>query len=103
MPVADAGEGNPPSMIRLMDGRICLTYGYRAEPFEIRARLSGDGGRTWGHELKLRGGGGGRDIGYPASVQRSDGKIVTVYYFHDRPLSDRYIAATIWNPDAPIK
>ena len=103
MPVADAGEGNPPSMIRLMDGRICLTYGYRTEPFEIRARLSGDGGRTWGHELTLRGDGGGRDIGYPASVQRSDGKIVTVYYFHDQPLSDRYIAATIWNPDSPIK
>ena len=31
-------------------------------------------------------------------MQRSDGKIVTVYYFHDEPASDRYIAATIWEP-----
>jgi hypothetical protein len=97
-PVADLGEGNPPSMIRLKDDRLCLTYGYRAEPYEIRARLSSDGGHIWDRELTIRGNGGGRDIGYPRSVQRTDGKIVTVYYFHDRPLGDRYIAATIWEP-----
>ena len=27
-PVPDTGEGNPPSMLPLKDGRICLTYGY---------------------------------------------------------------------------
>jgi hypothetical protein len=60
--------------------------------------LSPDGGRTWGREFTIRGDGGGRDIGYPRSVQRTDGKVVTVYYFHDAPLGDRYIAATIWDP-----
>jgi hypothetical protein len=25
--------------------------------------------------------------------------VVTVYYFHDAPRSDRYIAATIWAPN----
>lgn len=97
-PVSDLGEGNPPSMIRLKDGRICLTYGYRAEPYGIRARLSADGGRTWDREITIRSDGGGRDLGYPRSVQRTDGKIVTVYYFHDAPMADRYIAATIWEP-----
>jgi hypothetical protein len=96
--VPDTGEGNPPSLIRLTDGRLCLTYGYRAEPFGIRARLSRDGGRTWEPELTLRSDGGGRDVGYPRSFARPDGKVVTVYYFHDEPLSDRYIAATIWQP-----
>ncbi|MFO0808525.1 MAG: sialidase family protein [Gemmataceae bacterium] len=48
--VPDTGEGNPASLIRLKDGRLCVTYGYRAAPFGIRARLSGDGGRTWGEE-----------------------------------------------------
>jgi hypothetical protein len=97
-PVPDSGEGNPASMIRLKDGRICLTYGYRAEPYAIRARLSADGGHTWGDEMTIRGDGGGRDIGYPRSVERTDGKVVTIYYFHDVPLGDRYIAATIWEP-----
>src|SRR5436189_589747 len=94
-PVTDLGEGNPPSLIRLTDGRLCLTYGYRAKPFEIRARQSFDGGRTWENEITVRGNGAGPDLGYPRSVQRADGKVVTVYYFHDQPLSDRYIAATI--------
>ena len=85
-------------MIRLHDGRVCLTYGYRAAPFGIRARLSDDGGRTWGDEIILRDDGGGRDVGYPRSVQRPDGMVVTVYYIHDNPKSDRYIAATIWDP-----
>lgn len=94
--VPDTGEGNPPSMIRLNDGRVCLTYGVRAAPFGIRARISSDGGRTWGTEIHLRDDGGGRDVGYPRTVQRPDGTIVTVYYFHDQPTSDRYIAATLW-------
>jgi predicted neuraminidase len=97
VPAPDLGEGNPASLIRLKDGRLCLTYGYRAPPYGIRAKLSGDGGRTWGEEIVLRVDGGGRDLGYPRSAERSDGRVVTVYYFHDRPTSDRYIAATIWD------
>jgi hypothetical protein len=98
-PVPDTGEGNPPSMIRLADGRICLTYGYRAKPFSIRACLSAEAGKTWGRQIILRDDGGGRDIGYPRSVQRPDGKIVTVYYFWDRKTGpERCIAATIWDP-----
>ena len=85
--------------VRLQDGRLCLTYGYRAAPFGIRARLSVDDGKTWGPDLVLRNDGGGRDIGYPRTVQRPDGKVVTIYYFHDTPKGNRYIGATIWDPD----
>ena len=98
VPAPDLGEGNPPSMIRLKDGRVCLTYGYRARPYGMRARLSNDGGRTWADEIILRDDGGGRDLGYPRTVERPDGKIVTIYYFHDQPKGERYIAATIWSP-----
>jgi hypothetical protein len=101
VPAPDLGTGNPASMIRLADGRVCLTYGRRAEPYSIRARLSADGGRTWGEEVVLREGGGGVDLGYPRSAQRKDGKVVTVYYFWDRKTGpERYVAATIWDPGA---
>ena len=98
-PVSDTAEGNSPAMIRLADGRICLIYGYRGEPFSIRAKLSSDAGRSWSEDIVLRDDGGSRDVGYPRVVQRSDGKVVVVYYF-SRKGSDpeRYIAATIWNP-----
>jgi hypothetical protein len=100
LPAPDTGEGNPGAMIQLRDGRLCLTYGFRAAPFAMRARQSDDGGRTWGRELTLREDGAGRDIGYPRAVQRADGKVVTVYYFWDAKSGpDRYIAATIWDPD----
>lgn len=97
-PIDDLGEGNPPSLIKLSDGRLCLTYGVRAEPYRIVAKLSDDKGQTWSDEIVLRNDGAGRDIGYVRSLQRPDGKIVTIYYFQDKLKPERYIAATIWEP-----
>jgi BNR repeat-like domain len=100
-PEPDAGEGNPPSLLHLGDGRLCLSYGYRKEPFGIRARLSKDAGKTWGSAVVLRDDGGGRDLGYVRSVVRPDGQILMIYYYHDRSRPERYLAATIWRPDEP--
>lgn len=98
-PVAHTGSwGNPPALIPVagQPTGLCLTYGYRNAPYGIRARLSMDGGETWGEERVLRADGGNRDLGYPRTVQRSDGRFVTVYYFNDAPDGERYIEATIW-------
>lgn len=92
--------GNPPATLRLRDGRLAIAYGYRSAPFGIRARISTDNGQSWGDEIVLRADGGNWDLGYPTTVQREDGKLVTVYYFNDHPDQERYIAATIWDPDA---
>lgn len=98
-PAPDTGDksGNPPSMIRLKDGRIAITYGHRAPPFNIRARLSSNQGKSWGEEIVLRDGGGAWDIGYTRTVQRADGRIVTVYYWVNDPRKERVIEATIWD------
>jgi len=93
------GNGNPASMIRLNDGRIVVTYGYRAKPYGIRAKISSDDGKTWGPEIHLRDDGRSWDLGYPQTVQRPDGKIVTVYYFTTEENPQQHIAATIWDPD----
>ncbi|HOZ48155.1 MAG TPA: sialidase family protein [Candidatus Hydrogenedentes bacterium] len=98
-PVPSTGEGNPPSLIKLRDGRVCLTYGVRAEPFRICAKFTDDGGRTWSDEVVLRDDGANRDMGYVRSVQRANGNVVTLYYFSDKETGpERYIAATIWDP-----
>ena len=97
-PGVDTGSGNPADMIVLKDGRVCITYGVRKAPFGMRARLSSDNGVTWGDEIILRNDGGGGDLGYPQTVQRPDGKVVTIYYFNDHQDQERYIAATIWQP-----
>ena len=98
-PKGHDGGGNPPAMIRLRDGRVCLTYGWRAAPFGIRARLSEDEGMTWGEEIILRDDGGCGDLGYTRTTQREDGKIVTVYYYNVAERGERFIGGTIWDPD----
>lgn len=98
VPVADTGRGNPPALLRLADGRLCLSYGHRAVPYGIRAVLSEDDGGTWAPPIVLRDDGAGWDVGYPTSVQRADGRVVTAYYFTDAQSPERYIAATIWSP-----
>jgi hypothetical protein len=92
-------NGNPADMVRLNDGRIVLTYGYRSEPCGIRARISQDNGRTWGKEIHLRDDGRTWDLGYPQTVVRPDGRLVTLYYYTTRKNPEQHIAATIWDPD----
>lgn len=90
--------GNPAHMLKLPDGRLIVTYGYRRAPFGIRARISGDQGKTWSEDIILRKDGGNWDLGYPRTILRNDGKLVTVYYFNDASSEYRYIASTIWAP-----
>jgi len=99
--VADTGDrnGNPSSLVRLKDGRLCVAYGYRRISFGIRAKLSNDNGQTWGEEIVLREDGRNWDLGYPRMVQRPDGKMVTIYYYTTDHDPEQHIAATIWDPD----
>ena len=99
-PVKENGQysGNPPSMVRIADGKICITYANRDKPHTIRVVFSSDDGKTWGPEYVLRSGAAEPDIGYTRTVQRPDGKLVTVYYWLHKPRSERYIAATIFSP-----
>ena len=93
--------GNPATLTRIEDGRIVMVYGWRRAPYGIRARISSDEGQTWSEETILRHDGQSWDLGYPRTVQRTDGKMVTAYYFNDPRAKERYIAATIWDPGAP--
>lgn len=92
-------NGNPPSLVRLKDGRLCVTYGFRGFPFGIRAKISQDHGRTWGKEIPLREDGRTWDLGYPRSVCRPDGKVVTMYYFTTEKNPEQHIGVTIWDPN----
>jgi photosystem II stability/assembly factor-like uncharacterized protein len=99
-PVPNTGihSGNPPYLLRLKDGRLAITYGFRSEPFGIRTVLSSDEGKTWSEPITLRQDGGTWDLGYTRSAVRPDGKVITVYYYNDRKDAERFIGATIWDP-----
>jgi sialidase-1 len=72
--------GLPSHLLRLTDGRLLMTYGHRRPPFGNQARLSADQGRTWSEAMILSGDGAGGDLGYPSTVQLSDGSLLSVWY-----------------------
>lgn len=75
--------GHPPHLLQLKDGRILLLYGYRHEPYGIRACISRDDGETWDadREIIIRDDGAGADLGYPRGIELDDGSVAAVYYF----------------------
>ena len=75
-------DEHPGDVIRLHDGRLLLTYGRRVPPYGIQGLVSHDDGKTWdeSNKILLVGDAGGADTGYPSSIQRDNGAIVTVYY-----------------------
>jgi Neuraminidase (sialidase) len=91
-------NGNPPSMVKLRDGRLCVTYGFRGKPPVMCAKLSGDNGKTWSNPVILRTGARNWDIGYSRTLQRADGKVITVFYFATPEHRNQYIEAAIWDP-----
>ena len=98
---ASSFNGNPPAMIRLTDGRLCCVYGNRSDR-QIVARTSGDG-TSWTDPLVLRSDfesvNGWPDLGYPRLFERTDGKLVTAYFWCTPERPHTHIEATIF--DAP--
>lgn len=76
--------GSPPHAHKLNDGRILLTYGRRIEPYGIRGRIITPDGIISDEEIVIDDA-IDSDIGYPASAQLPDGRIVTVYYKKTKP------------------
>lgn len=80
LPYSISVWGLPSHLLRLMDGRLLMSYGYRRTPFGNQARVSNDQGRTWSEALTISDDGVGGDLGYPSTVQLSDGSLLSVWY-----------------------
>ena len=72
--------GLPSHLLRLTDGRLLMSYGYRRKPFGVQARLSHDSGESWSKPLSIASDGVGGDLGYPSTVELSGGRLLTVWY-----------------------
>lgn len=98
-PVETPLHGHPPHLLRLRDGTLLCTYGFRDPPIGIRAALSRDHGRTWREQdiVSLRADGSGRpgDNGYPLTTELADGTLVSVYYLTREGVTG--VEATRWN------
>ena len=72
--------GSPAHLCLHSSGALVSVYGYRTKPYGIRAMLSWDGGKAWDTDYILDASAQSSDLGYPASVELPDGRILTVFY-----------------------
>ena len=72
-------SGSPPHLMMHSSGALICSYGRRQKPYGERAIVSYDFGKTWPEEYVLSESYSG-DLGYPSTVELSDGSLMTVYY-----------------------
>ena len=93
-------RGYPSHLLRLADGRILASYGHRRPPYGEMACLSRDGGQTWDLDSEIMiCDGTSHDLGYPASVELRDGRILTVFYQMDQPGEKTCLMGGTWAPE----
>ena len=72
--------GLPSHLLRLRDGRLLMTYGYRRAPFGNQARTSTDHGRSWSDPIVISDDGASGDLGYPSTAELESGELITLWY-----------------------
>lgn len=97
-PVPSGIWGQPAHLLKLNNGDILCTYGFREKPYSIKAVISNDNGKTWyvDKTITLKENAPIWDMGYPKSVQINNEEIITVYYWVDKN-KIRYIESVKWN------
>ena len=77
--------GAPAHIMRHSSGTLISVYGFRgspitAKPYGIRAMFSRDEGKTWDTDHIIYTTDVSHDLGYPSTVELSDGSLLTVFY-----------------------
>jgi len=101
-PICHKGS-NPPCLVVLNDGTWVLIYGVRDMPAGIRCVYSEDEGVRWSHEITLRPGNLGADLGYCRAIARPDGSAFVAYYYSWTPELPRSIEGTIFDKEYLLK
>ncbi len=91
-------KGNPAALSRLPDGRLVIVYAFRGDDPRLVARLSTDGGLSWGGEIVLDRDTISDDLGYPKTVMLPFGRLVVIYFIASREKPQQHIKALIWTP-----
>jgi hypothetical protein len=96
IPLLERNGGAPAHLILHSSGLLISAYGYRNEPYGIRAMFSRDGGKTWDTGYEIWPHGISSDLGYPATIELSDGSLLTVFYAKTSENSPAVIMQQHW-------
>ncbi|MEM9017820.1 MAG: sialidase family protein [Verrucomicrobiota bacterium] len=89
--------GLPSHLLKLSDGRLLMSYGYRRRPYGNHVRISEDNGGTWSDPITISSDGAGSDLGYPSTVELGDSSFVTVWYEKPADSEKAQLRQAKWN------
>lgn len=89
--------GAPAFLLEHSSGVLVCVYGYRKEPYGIRAMFSKDGGVTWDKNHVLYETTTSADIGYPSIIELEDKSILMVFYAKDEASKQTVIMQQNWH------
>lgn len=93
-------RGLPAHLLKLPDGTLVLTNGKRGPTDRgVQAYFSDNSGKTWSDSYRLADI-EETDLGYPSSILRKDGQIVTAYYQGNSNTRSYQMRVVIWDPVA---
>tara|TARA_B100000945_G_scaffold321279_1_gene334979 strand:- start:1097 stop:2209 length:1113 start_codon:yes stop_codon:yes gene_type:complete len=89
--------GFPSHLLRLMDGRLLMSYGYRRGSMGNQARLSEDEGKTWSEPITLSDQAANYDLGYVTTVELDAGDFLSVWYEKMKSSPKAILRQTRWS------
>lgn len=99
MPYSIYSQSSVPSCLgRFPDGRLVIHYAFRGENPRMVARLSKDGGKSWGEEIVLDDDISDDDIGYPKLAMLPFGTALVVYHSASIERPQQHIKCIAWRP-----
>lgn len=90
-------SGAPAHLFLHSSGLLISAFSRRSYPCGIRVILSGDGGESWSDEFIIyENHDTDDDLGYPSTIELSDGSLLTAFYSKEREDSPAVIMQQKW-------
>ena len=92
-------SGAPGHLFMHSSGTLISTFSHRSKPYGIWAIFSDDNGETWSDESVIFEGKDTDDLGYPSTIELSDGEMLTVFYTRENDYVPAVIMQQKWSLD----
>ncbi len=92
-------DGAPAHLFMHSSGVLISTFSHRMKPYGIWAIFSKDGGETWSRESVIFEGKDTDDLGYPSTIELSDGSMITAFYTRENDYVPAVIMQQKWSFD----
>lgn len=89
-------SGAPAHLFIHSSGTLISTFSHRSKPYGIWAVFSEDNGETWSEESVIFEGKDTDDLGYPSTIELSDGSMITAFYTRENDFVPAVIMQQKW-------